>query len=229
MVLLTKRVPSIDTLFPTPIEERVDILFPKNPDLATVRESPTARDERVEITPDTVRFPVVLIELTTVSVELRAAAPCKLKFPATFRFDKVLTGPVRIVEPSTLRLVPAAILDGVEMKKFAKRELAIIFENLTVGPKFKFPPTAISPATERFLLINTFDKLLISPNVRRVLFRIVLPMTFRFELTDNAPPTFRFKTVDKFLYNSASSLTDSVLFSCVSRPTSSLYRVEILE
>ena len=219
----------MDTLLPTPREERVDILFPKSPDLETVRESPTARDERVEITPDAVRFPVVLIELRTVSVEFRAAAPCKLKAPATFTFDKVLTGPVRTVDPRTLRLVPTAILDGVEMKKFAKRELAIIFEKRTVDPKFKFPPTAISPTTERFLLINTFDKLLISPKVRRVLFRIVLPMTFRFEFIDNAPPTFRFKTVDKFLYNIASSLTESVLFSCVSPPTPSAYKVETLE
>ena len=44
IVLLTKRVPSMETLLPTPREERVDILFPKSPDLATVRESPTATD-----------------------------------------------------------------------------------------------------------------------------------------------------------------------------------------
>jgi hypothetical protein len=43
--------------------------------LATVRESPTAALPSVDMTPLTVRFPVVLIELTTVKVDCRAAAP----------------------------------------------------------------------------------------------------------------------------------------------------------
>jgi hypothetical protein len=43
--------------------------------LATVRESPAAMLPSVDMTPLTVRFPVVLIELTTFKVDLRAAAP----------------------------------------------------------------------------------------------------------------------------------------------------------
>jgi hypothetical protein len=118
--------------------------------------------------------------------------------PWTFTSDPVLTGPVRTVDPRTLRLVPAAMLDGVDMKLFAIKELAIIFVSRTVEPKLRFPATVRFPATDRFRLTNMLDMLLTSANVVRVFVRTVLPKTFKLEATDKAPPTLIFNKVDKF-------------------------------
>jgi hypothetical protein len=118
--------------------------------------------------------------------------------PCTFTSDPVLTGPVRTVDPRTLRLVPAAILDGVDMKLFAIKELAIILVSRTVEPKLRFPATVRFPATDRFRLTNMLDMLLTSANVVRVFVRTVLPSTVRLDAIEAAPPTLRFNKVDKF-------------------------------
>ena len=99
------------------------------------------------------------------------------------------------------------MLEGVEMKLFANKELATIFVNLRVGPKLISPATTRFPATDRFLLMNTLDMLLTSAKVVSVLLRTVLPKTVRLDATDKAPPTLISRRVERFLYMSVLSFT----------------------